>query len=160
MSDDDNVDFAVVAYREEGQWQVAPLPRRVGHDLEALRKALRPWPSDTGALGLVSIDEDFFVLLRVLGSQVRALLSDVTASGDWAIAAAVLDLLDLPEPDEDDDPQPAGDLDIVADLGVSAIDLAVLLDEDDLYPDEVLSDIARRLGFGAQFDAVVESVSV
>ncbi|MGH3497958.1 MAG: tRNA adenosine deaminase-associated protein [Nocardioidaceae bacterium] len=158
MSEDD-VDFAVVAYREEGAWQVAPLPLRVGLDIDALVDAVRPWPSDTGALGFVSVDEDFFVLVRVLGQHVRALLSDSTAAGVWPIATGVLDLLDLPEP-EDDEPQPIGDMDIVTDLGVPSIDLAVLCEEDELYPDEILSDIARRIGFGEQFEAAVESASV
>ncbi len=44
---------------------------------------------------------------------------------------------------------PAGDLDILGDLGLHAMDMGVLLDDDELYPDEVLSDVARRLGFGS-----------
>jgi len=33
--------------------------------------------------------------------------------------------------------------------------LGLLLDDVDLYPDEILSDVARRLGFGEQFDDAV-----
>jgi hypothetical protein len=33
--------------------------------------------------------------------------------------------------------------------------MAVLLDDVDLYPDEMLSDIARRIGFGELFDDAV-----
>ena len=158
---DDNVDFAVVAYREEGAWQVQPLPHRVaGGDLDKLVVALRPWPSENGSLGLVSVDEDFFLLVRVQGRDVRVLLSDVTAAADWPLAAAAMDLLDLPEPDDDEDPQPAGALDIVADLGMSAMDLALLCDDTELYPDEVLSDVAHRLGFGPQFEGALEGASV
>jgi hypothetical protein len=36
-----------------------------------------------------------------------------------------------------------------------AMDMGVLLDDDDLYPDEMLSDVARRLGFGSLFDEAV-----
>ena len=43
----------------------------------------------------------------------------------------------------------------MGDLGVPAIDMGVLLDDEELFPDEVLSDIARRLGFGARFDETV-----
>jgi putative tRNA adenosine deaminase-associated protein len=158
---EDSVDFAVVAYREEGAWQVQPLPHRVAAgDLDALVVALRPWPSESGSLGLVSIDEDFFVLVRVQGRDVRVLLSDVTAAAEWPLAAAVMDLLDLPEPDDEDDPQPAGQMDIVADLGVTAIDLALLCDDPDLYPDEVLTDVAHRLGFGPEFEGALEGASV
>jgi len=158
---EDSVDFAVVAYREEGAWQVQPLPPRVAAgDLDALVLALRPWPSESGSLGLVSIDEDFFLLVRVQGRLVRVLLSDVTAAADWPLAASVMDLLDLPEPEDDEDPQPAGELDIVADLGVSAMDLALLCDDRELYPDEVLSDVAHRLGFGPQFEGALEGAPV
>ncbi len=157
MSEDD-VDFALAAYREEGVWQVQTLPRRVAVDFDHLVAALRPLPGDSGALGLVAVDEDFFVLVRVRGPHVHALLSDVTAATEWPLASGVLDLLDLPDPDDEDDPQPAGDLGVVADLGISAIDIALLID-DDLYPDEVLADVARRIGFGEQFDAAVDAVT-
>ena len=50
---------------------------------------------------------------------------------------------------------PAGDLDLLGDLGMHAMDMGLLLDDVDLYPDEMLSDVARRLGFGEQFDDAV-----
>lgn len=156
----DGVDFVVAAYREEGAWQVQQLPTRVADGLDGLVGSLRPLPSESGTLGLVSIDEDFFVLVRVQGPHVRLLLSDVTAATDWPLASEVVDTLDLPEPDDEDDPQPAGELDIVGDLGVSAMDMAVLCDDSDLYPDEQLSDVAHRLGFGPLFDGTVEGATV
>ncbi len=33
--------------------------------------------------------------------------------------------------------------------------MAELIDDEDLYPDELLSEVARRLGFGELFDDVV-----
>lgn len=155
-----SVDFAVVAYRDDGAWQVETLPLRAADDLDTLVAALRPWPSDTGAIGMVSVDEDFFVIARVLGRNTRLLLSDVTAAAEWELASGIIDELDLPEPDDEEYRQPAGDLGIVADLGVSAMDLGVLCDDEDLYPDEVLGDVARRIGFESQFQAAVDAVSV
>lgn len=155
-----SVDFAVVAYRDEGLWQVQPLPSGSADTIDTLVKALRLWPSDTGALGLVSVDDDFFVIARVMGARSQLLLSDVTAASEWELASGVIDLLDLPDPDDDEDPQPAGDLGLLADLGVSAMDLAVLCDDEDLYPDDVLSEVARVIGFGAPFQAAVDAVSV
>ena len=35
---------------------------------------------------------------------------------------------------------------------MTAVEMGLLLDEEDLYPDEQLSDIATRLGFGPLFD--------
>lgn len=151
----EGVDFALVAYREEGVWQVEELENDKAADLDDFAFELRRYPGDGGSLGLVSIDEDFFLLVRVLGAQTRILLSDVTAATDWPIARSVVDHLDLPLPDDEEDPEPAGDLGIVADLGLGAMDMGALLDDIDLYPDEMLSDIAAKLGFGRQYDELV-----
>ena len=157
-ADAGGVDFAVVAYREEGDWQVALLPPRAAGDLDVLVHVLRQSPGDAGALGMVSVAEDFFVLARVNGPSVRLLLSDVTAATEWPIARAAVDRLALPVPDDDDPVEPAGDLNILADLGFSAMDVAVLCDEDDLFPDEMLEDIADRAGFASQFRSALEAV--
>ncbi len=151
----EGVDFAVVAYREEGVWQVEELERDKAADLDGFVFELRRYPGDGGALGLVSIDEDFFLLVRVLGAQTRLLLSDVTAATEWPLARAVVEHLELPLPDDEEDPEPGGDLGIVADLGLPAMDMGALLDDVDLYPDEMLSDIAAKLGFGRQYDELV-----
>ena len=153
--DAEGVDFALVVYREENVWRLDEVSEDRLHDVESLTAELRRWPGDHGSLGLVSIDEDFFVLARVAGTRVRLLLSDVTAATEWPLARSVIETLNLPTPDEDDDPEPAGDLGIVADLGLSAMDMGALLDDEDLYPDEALGDIAHKLGFGALFDDAV-----
>ena len=151
---EDDVDFAVAAYRDDGEWQLVELHPSVAEDLENLTDALGRFPSDVGVLGMVSMDDDFFVLVRKVGTQVRMLLSDVTAAKDWPLAGGVADLVDVPDPD-DDDPRPAGDLDIISDLGMAALELGVLCDDDDLYPDEILGDVATRLGFGDKFERIV-----
>lgn len=148
------IDFALAVYREEGVWQVAELAHHLLGDVDALVSALRRFPGDGGAAGLIGIDEDFFIVCRVVGSTVRLLLSDVTAAEDWELAESVMDFLGLPDPDDDEEVQPAGDLGIFADAGFSAMDMGILLD-DDLYPDETLSVIAGRIGFGLLFDDAV-----
>jgi putative tRNA adenosine deaminase-associated protein len=125
-------------------------------DVPTLAGALRRFPGDGGAIGIVAVDEDFFVIVRVAGPSVRILLSDITAAEEWELARSAVAELGLPEPDDDDDEQaPAGDLDLLGDLGMNAMDMGVLLDDFDLYPDEMLSDVARRIGFGALFDEAV-----
>jgi putative tRNA adenosine deaminase-associated protein len=151
----EGVDFAVAAYREEGEWQVEELVHEVLADVPSLAAALRRFPGDGGAIGMVAIDEDFFVIVRVAGPSIRILLSDITAAEEWELASSAVTELGLPEPEDEDDQAPAGDLDILGDLGMAAIDMGVLLDDFDLYPDEMLSDVARRLGFGALFDEAV-----
>ncbi|GAA4818819.1 tRNA adenosine deaminase-associated protein [Nocardioides caeni] len=151
----ESVDYALAAYREEGVWQVAELTPDHAVDVETLASALRRFPGDGGAVGLVAVEEDFFLVLRVAGQQTRLVLSDVTAATEWELAADVAEHLGLPVVEDDDDPEPAGDLDLLTDLGLPAAALAEILDDDELYPDEMLSDIARALGFGELFDDVV-----
>ena len=151
----DGIDFAVAAYREEGVWQVQELAHDVLADLDTLSHALRRFPGDGGAVGLIAVDEDFFLIVRVAGANTRVLLSDVTAADEWELASSALEFLNLPLPEDEDDQVPAGDLDLLGDMGMHAMDMAVLIDDFELYPDEMLSDIARRLGFGPLFDEVV-----
>jgi putative tRNA adenosine deaminase-associated protein len=153
--DVEGIDFALAAYREDGEWQVQEIAHSLVEDVEALVHALRRFPGDVGALALVAVDEDFFLIVRVAGGDVRVLLSDVTAADEWEIARSAVEQLGLPYPEEDDDQVPAGDLDILGDLGVHADEMGELLDDDEAYPDEVLSDIARLLGFGETFDEAV-----
>jgi putative tRNA adenosine deaminase-associated protein len=154
---DDGIDFALAAYREDGRWSVQELIHDHLADIEALAHALSRLPGDGGAVAMVAVDEDFFVIVRVAGSITRVLLSDVTAAEEWELAASAIEFLGLPELalEDEDDQVPAGDLDLLGDLGMAAMELGLLLDDADLYPDEILSDVARRLGFGEQFDDCV-----
>ncbi|MDO7868034.1 tRNA adenosine deaminase-associated protein [Nocardioides jiangxiensis] len=155
MASPDDVDIALAAYREEGVWQLQELADPVLTSLDAVISGLRRFPGDGGAIGLLALDEDVFLVVRVAGPQVRLLLSDVTAADIYDLAREVIEHLGLPYPEEDDEPAPAGDLAILSDLGVRAGDMGELIDDFDLYPDEMLSDIADRLGFGDDFDDLV-----
>lgn len=155
----DETGFAVVAYRVEGDWEVGRLPARTATDLPTLLTTVRQLPSEGGVLALVS-GEEAFVVARVDGPAAppRLLLSDSWAADDSDLAAEVIDELGLEavDPaDEDDEGGPIGDLALLADLGVPADDLEDLCDDDELWPDEALSAVARRLGFGRQFDEAV-----
>lgn len=151
----DDIDFALAAFSEDGVWQVQPIASPAFETVESLARALRHLPGDAGAVGMVAVDEDFFVLVRVAGSTTRVLLSDVTAADEWELAQSAIHFLGLPDPEDDDVQVPAGDLDLLGDLGMHAIDMGALIDDVELYPDEMLSDIARRLGFGKLFDGAV-----
>ena len=156
MAEDDGIDFALAAYRESGEWQVQELAHDHLGDVSAIALALQRFPGEGGAVALVAVDEDFFVIVRVSGASTRVLLSDVTAAEEWELASSAVEHLGLPDLDEDDeDPVPAGDLGLLWDLGMAADDMGELLDDDELFPDEALSDIARQLGFGELFDDAV-----
>jgi putative tRNA adenosine deaminase-associated protein len=160
MTDMGMDDFAVVVYREEDAWQAELLPAALTANLDGLIQALRQQPGIGGTLGLAAVGEDFFVALRVTGSQVSIFLSDITAALDWPLARQVLDHLDLPVPLEEDLDQvlPAGDMSIFADLGVDEMELGALSGDLDLYPDEVLSSLARRIGFGAALERALDAL--
>ena len=153
--DEGGIDFAVAAYLRGGRWHLAEITETSLASVETLAHGLRRFAADGVALGMVAVDEDYFLLVRVDDHRTRVLLSDVTAAEEWELAESALEFLGLPDPDPDDDEGPAGDLGIVTDLGMHPIDMGVLLDDDELYPDEMLSDIARRLGFGPEFDDVI-----
>ena len=145
------IDLAVVAYRDEGHWHVAELPDRSLDTVDTIAKELRRYPGENGALALISVAEDFVLLIRAQGQLVRVLLSDVTAATDWSLARSAVDHIGV-HVDDEDEQAPAGDLAIFADMGMSAKDMGALLDDFDLYPEEILSDVADNVGFGTKFD--------
>ena len=156
MSEQDGaIDYALVAFLEDGAWQVQDIASPAYESVDSLSHALRQVSGPDGAVGMVAVDEDFFVLVRVAGSTTRVLLSDITAAEEWELAHSVVEFLGLSATEDDDLEVPAGDLDMLRDLGLHAFDMGALLDDVELYPDDVLSDIARRLGFGELFDDAV-----
>ncbi len=158
MTDGDTTDFAVVVYREDDLWEAEVLPAALTADFDGLIHALRQQPSIGGTIGLAAIGDDFFVALRVIGSQVSVFLSDVTAAVEWPLARQVLDHLDIQVPEDEDLDQvlPVGDLSIFADLGVDEMELGALAGDLDLYPDEVLASLAGRLGFAAALERALD----
>jgi putative tRNA adenosine deaminase-associated protein len=148
------IDLAVVAYRDEGDWRVSELPDRSLDTVETIARELRRYPGESGALALISVAEDFVLLVRAQGSLVRVLLSDATAATDWSLARSAVDQIGV-HVEDDEDQAPAGDLAIVADLGVSAQEMGALLDDYDLYPEEILADLAESAGFGGKFADLV-----
>jgi len=148
------IDLAVVAYRDDGDWNVAELPDRSLDTVDLIAKELRRYPGDNGAVALISVAEDFVLLVRAQGSLVRVLLSDATAATDWSLARSAVDHIGV-HVDDDDEQAPAGDLAILEDMGMSAKDMGALLDDYDLYPEEILSDVADNVGFGSKFDELL-----
>jgi len=149
-----DVDIAVAAWHEDGRWSLALLPD--AQDLPQIIERLKSQQTNGGALALLAIDEEFFMIIRVLGSHIKLFLSDITCAIDYEIAAEFIDLCDLDMPEEDDEPFPAGDLDIISDIGVHRMELSTLCDDPDLFPDEQLEAIASRLGFGEEFTQLLE----
>lgn len=162
MTDSSTDDVAVIAYREDDTWDVDLLPPALAQDLAGLIHALRQQPSIGGTIGMAAVGDDFFVAVRVLGGQVSVFLSDLTAAIDWPLARQALDHLELDVPDEEDIGQvlPAGDLSIFADLGLDEMDLGMIAGDLDLFPDEALAIIARKIGFGQAFGRALDLLHI
>lgn len=150
--------WALVVFPDGGRWQVAQLPPGIAENLDAVAAAVRG--QAPGAFALVDVADEFFVVVRVLGGEERYLLSDAGASLDWDLAAQVMDQLDLDIPDDDDsqDLWPVGELGVFDDLGLDAQELGAILSDEDAFADEMLSAIARRLGFADAYERVVDAL--
>ena len=158
MADSNEETWAVVVFSDGAVWQVGQLPPGVSADLVDVEQAVRG--QLPGSFALVDVADDFFIVVRNQGGHLRFLLSDVTASSEWELAAQVMDRLDLDIPDEDDldEVLPAGDLNLFDDLGLDAMELGAILSDVDAYADEMLSTLARRLGFADAFERVVDAL--
>ena len=157
---DDEIDFVLAAYREDGQPYVQSLGKDLANDLEELIVQLRRLPGDAGALGFVSLVEEIFVITRVRGQHVQVLLSDAAAASDWPIARDVVDYLGEEPVDEDEDEEegePIGDLGIVADLGLSDFDMGAIIDDLDLSSVEMLIAVANKIKLNPQVRRAVEA---
>jgi len=148
------LDIGVAAWHEDGRWTLGILPDP--NDIGLIISGLKSQQTNGGAIALISIDEEFFILIRVLGSHISFFLSDATASLDYEVAEELLEIADIPLPEEDEEPGPIGQVEILADLGLSGMEISALCNDEELFPDEQLEAIANRLGFGDQFAELLE----
>src|SRR3954451_1439862 len=157
--------FAVRISRTGDRWQCELLAVDADDELPVLERALGE-PADAGWPGPFVIVVDsrlYFVVLRHgHGGMVRALISDATFQ-EWLLAAEVVERYGIAVEggstveDAFDDKQqgwPGGDLDVFSDAGLPAEELSRLLDSDELWADEMVLSIARRLGFADELVAV------
>jgi putative tRNA adenosine deaminase-associated protein len=143
-----SVDFGCTAWHEDGRWRTATLTST--RDIGSIIDALKAQQTNGGAIALIAIEDEFVIIARALGNQIQMMISDITYALDYEVAAELVEVLDLEFPEEEDEAQPGGDLDLLNDLGVSQMELLTILDDIELYPDEQLEAIANRLGFGDQ----------
>lgn len=161
MSDQDPVvpGFAIAVVREDGKWRCTAMDGSALSGLDAGITELRKLRSTGALFALLGVDDQFFLVIRPSPGGVALLLSDAAAALDYDVAADALDLLRVdPPPDDDEDIWPEGALDILADIGLPAEELQVIVGEVDLYPDEQLQMIAQRCGFADEFTKLLDSM--
>lgn len=149
----DDVDFAVVAYLLDDEWELDDLPDTALGQVSAVAEELRQYP-DPGALAMISVGEDFALLVRREDDQTLLVLSDVSAATEWSLARSAADHLGL-EVDDDAEPAAVGSLGLLADVGLPAADLVALID-DEPHPEDLLVSVADELGFGEAFEDLLD----
>lgn len=154
---EDEIDLVVALYREDGNPASVALPKDLANDFDELIEQLRRIPGEAGTIGLVSIDSDFFVLVRVRGKKVEVLLSDALAANDWPIARDAADFLGEDFDDDESDAGAVGDFDMFADAGLSEFDLEQLCSDLDADPVDLAADILGKIGFKSAFKKVASS---
>lgn len=152
----EEVDFAVAAYREEGRWTVVSLPPHAVVTAEGFVASLRQLPGEGGVFGIVSIADEFFILAHTVRDGVRMMISDAAALLDWSLAQEAAELIGL-EWDEDDieDFEAAGDVSLCVDFGLDGAELIMICQDEELYPDDQVRAIAKRLGFAKELAATL-----
>lgn len=154
----EGVDFAVVAWREDGRWQVSSLPGSSAGSYDDLVAALRGFPGEGGAFAFLGMEDDCLLALRVEAHRERAIIGDGVAILDWDLLDEVAEATGI-EVDEDDleEFEPVGDLGMFADFGLSAEDVAMLCEDEDLDAEDLVRSIAKRLGFADQLSLALRS---
>lgn len=152
--------FAVAARRDEGRWSCDLVPEFLAADLDRCLAQFDPYSRVNGVIAFVNpAAGEGFVAVRVQeGRPPRYLLSDATAAFDWPLARQVLERVPTDPAVQPEHIWPAGDMDLFGDLGVAAPELRTLLDNLELYADELLGYLAESLGFGPEYGVVVDAL--
>ena len=157
---DDGFSFAVTATLVDGRWHVREFDDNFTRISTSI-KAVRGLRSEGPAFALLSVEDEYFVIVRPTPGNTYIFLSDATMAVDDDFAASIMDEIDADIPDLDPaeldaiDPWPEGDFDILSDMGLAEEVLTVICDDMDLDPSEQLLRIAEELGFGEELARVI-----
>jgi len=108
---------------------------------------------DELAILCVEVEDEWFALVRFDGdAEPRVFISDVQSSGD-RLGELFSELAGVAPAEANDlGVRPAGDFELLSDLGLSADELLELSMEEGALPGDTLSVIAERLAFGEELD--------
>ncbi|MBU4188642.1 MAG: tRNA adenosine deaminase-associated protein [Propionicimonas sp.] len=154
---EDDIDLVIALYREDGEPVAMALELDLANDLDGLITQLRRLPGDAGAVGLVSVGDEVFVIVRVRGKHVQVFCSDAGAAFEWPIARDVVDFLDAELPDENEDGYPIGDSDVMADVGMPAFELEAMAEDYDEDSTTLLELVVKKAGFAAVYAKALAS---
>jgi putative tRNA adenosine deaminase-associated protein len=146
-----DIDFAIAAYREEGRWSVASLPPQSVTTMEGLLARMRQFPGEDGVFGAVCVGDEFFILAHTVRDGVRIMISDAAALLDWSLAEEAAELIGLEWDEEDiEEFEAAGDVSLCEAFGLDGAEMIMICEDEEMYPDEQVRAVAKRLGFAAE----------
>jgi putative tRNA adenosine deaminase-associated protein len=148
----EDIDYSVILWREEGQWNGTKVPARQALVLDDLLTLCKQYPGEGGVFAAIGVAEEFFILLRHDPRTTEAIISDSVALLDWDLAVDAADLIELDwEEDDLEEFEAIGDLDMLHHFGVRKDDVLMICENPDLYPDLQVAEVFQRIGASAQW---------
>jgi putative tRNA adenosine deaminase-associated protein len=146
--------FTAVVVQVGGRWRARDIEIDEAETLDELVDVLRDAVGEDGrAMAMVEHEDDWFALVRVDGDEdPRVFVSNLEAAGHSIFAAVLGSVPDATEEDETEDDEPvagevwAGEIDLLADLGVSGGALHALVGEFSDDPGTALGRISEAIG--------------
>jgi putative tRNA adenosine deaminase-associated protein len=169
--------FAAAVVRGKNGWTASELELTGVADLDEVVDRLRDAELDAElSLLFVEADDQYLVILRLDdGEDLRVFGSDSAYADESRLGALLLadietpalelDDLAVPGPADDEDDRPAadpdadpvGDVEILADLGLSSHRLLTLCGLEGMLPADVTAEICQKLGCGDEMEELREA---
>ncbi|RJL32099.1 tRNA adenosine deaminase-associated protein [Bailinhaonella thermotolerans] len=147
--------FAAVFSRADKDWRGAEVDLTGAGNIDDLIDAAHDAAEgDELALLCVEAEDEWFGIVRMEGvGDPRVFLSDARAGSLDPVGELFRELAGLPpEAETDLGVHPAGDLELLEDLGIGSDELLELSMEEGVLPAETLMVIAERLNFADELD--------
>jgi putative tRNA adenosine deaminase-associated protein len=176
--------FAAAVVRAADEWSAHEVSLNDAADIEDVADALRDVnPAADLSLMFVESNDEYLVILRLdQGEDLRVFGSDVAFAEESRLGALLLGEvaqpamelgaadLEVPEPAADDgddseapgspvpaDAEPAGDPDLLTDLGITAARLLELCGQDGMLPSDVTAEVCQAIGCGDEVEELREA---
>lgn len=168
--------FAAAVARGKNGWTASELTLTGAADIDEAVDRLRDVEPDADlSLLFVEADDQYLVILRLdEGEDLRVFGSDSAYADESRLGALLLadieapaleidELAAPPADDEDDRPaadpdaDPVGDVELLADLGVSSHRLLTLCGLEGMLPADVTAEICQQLGCGDELEELREA---
>lgn len=160
---------AIVVARSAQGWTASEVDLDEVEDVDGAAELAREISAGAHPTVLFIEEEDeYLAILRVDGDfdDPRVFVSDAKAVDNFRLAALLLDGIE-PEPDDDDDDdddapaghdsEPAGDVDLLSDLGTPAGSLVALCDQEGTLPSDVVAVVCENAGCLAELEMLREA---